>query len=63
MSDELDAITDKMEVFDAARIAEIREKVARIPKGCPGECVHCEEYSLRLVGNACAPCRDRLRLP
>jgi hypothetical protein len=53
----------KMEFFDAAHIAEIREKASRIPVGVAGECIHCEEHSLRLVGGACAPCRDRLGLP
>jgi len=63
MTDEIDATTEKMEVFDAAAVAAIRNEAARMPKGYPGECVHCEEHSLRLVGNACAPCRDRLGLP
>ena len=63
MADEVDATSEKMEFSDAARIAEIREKASRIPVGVAGECIHCEEHSLRLVGGACAPCRDSLGLP
>ena len=63
MADEVDMTSEKMEFFDAAHIAEIREKASRIPVGVAGECIHCEEHSLRLVGGACAPCRDRLGLP
>ncbi len=63
MPDEIDATDEKMEVLAAAGIAAVRDEVARMPKGYPGECVHCEEHSLRLVRGACAPCRDRLGLP
>ena len=31
--------------------------------GEPGECDLCGEHSMRLVGGACAPCRDKYRLP
>ena len=34
-----------------------------IPTGTPGECDLCGEHSMRLVQGACAPCRDRYRLP
>ena len=63
MADIADATADRMEVQEAAGIAEIRRKAAEIPKGKPGECERCGEPSLRLVGGACAPCRDRHKLP
>ena len=30
--------------------------------GTPGDCDLCGEYSPRLVGGACAPCRDKYGL-
>ena len=63
MADEIDATVEKMEVFDAAAVAAIRNEAARMPKGIEGECPQCGEFSLRLVRNACPPCRDRLGLP
>lgn len=46
-----------------ARVNAITAAAAAIPKGEPGECRHCGEESLRLVGKACAPCRDLRNLP
>ena len=63
MADEADKTADRMEVEEAARIAEIRRKAAEIPKGKPGECERCGEPSWRLVGGACASCRDKFKLP
>ena len=63
MADIADVTADRMEVQEAAYIAEIRRKAAEIPKGVPGECERCGEPSWRLVGGACAPCRDRHKLP
>ena len=63
MADEADKTADRMEVEEAANIAEIRRKAAEIPKGKPGECERCVEPSWRLVGGACAPCRDKFKLP
>lgn len=33
------------------------------PKGVPGDCDICEEWSGRLIGGACAHCRDKYHLP
>lgn len=63
MADEADKTADRMEVEEAANVAAIRRKAAEIPKGKPGECERCGEPSWRLVGGACAPCRDRFKLP
>lgn len=63
MADEADKTSERMEVQKAADIAEIRRKAAEIPKGKPGECERCGEPFRRLVGGACAPCRDKFKLP
>lgn len=34
-----------------------------LPKGKTGDCDLCGEWSGRLIDGACAPCRDRHRLP
>jgi hypothetical protein len=38
-----------------------RNRAEPVP-GKPGECDLCGEYSHRLVGDACAPCRDKYKL-
>jgi len=63
MADIADVTGERMEVQEAADIAEIRRKANEIPKGVPGECERCGEPSWRLVGGACAPCRDTFKLP
>ena len=63
MADEIDCAND---IAQAARErAEHAARVAAdsIPAGAPGECDFCGEWSGRLVRGACAPCRDKLRLP
>ncbi len=60
MSDEVDMAAEK-EL--AHREEAIRANAHALPPGAPGECKMCGEYSLRLVFNACAPCRDKYRLP
>lgn len=63
MADEADKTADRMEVEEAANIAEIRRKAAEIPKGVPGIRDRCGEDMPRLINGACAPCRDRFKLP
>jgi len=36
---------------------------ADLPVGEQGECDLCGEWSGRLIGGACAPCRDKYHLP
>lgn len=43
--------------------AKIREAARPMPVGEPGYCDLCGEWSGRLVGGACAPCRDKYKLP
>lgn len=63
MADEADKTADRMEVEEAANLAEICRKAQAIPKGKPGDCELCGEWSGRLVNGVCAPCRDRYKLP
>lgn len=42
---------------------EDAQQAAHIETGAPGECELCGEWSGRLVRGACAPCRDRYKLP
>ena len=63
MADEIDRQLARDEVLDAANLKAIREQAAQIPVGKPGDCDLCGEWSARLVGGACAPCRDRHKLP
>lgn len=62
MADDADQAKAQEEVALAATISTLRAK-AEIPTGIPGECEHCLVEVKRLVKGACAPCRDRLKLP
>lgn len=63
MADEADMSQVRMEREDALRELA-RGKVAYTPPaGNPGDCDLCGEWSGRLVGGACAPCRDKHKLP
>ena len=44
-------------------VAEIRRQAAKIEAGVPGDCDLCGEWSARLINGACAPCRDKYKLP
>jgi len=62
MADEIDMAQDH-ELLDRDRcIKQARNKASAIPKGEPGECDMCGEWSGRLVDGVCAPCRDRYKL-
>lgn len=41
----------------------IRDAAKDIPPGVAGDCDLCGEYSGRLIGGACAPCREKYKLP
>lgn len=60
MADDVDFANDKMEKELEARIAAAR---GDIPPGVAGTCEYCGEESPRLIGGACAKCRDRYNLP
>lgn len=61
--DEVDRQLDRDAPWDEAMIKKAREEAARMPAGQPGECRLCGEQSPRLVGKACARCRDFHKLP
>lgn len=62
MADEVDLANDIAESRKDAQLAKIKQQAAEMPKGEPGDCELCGEWSGRLVSGACAPCRDRYGL-
>lgn len=63
MADEADLSDAREEAVLSAALAKQRAAAEAIPPGEPGDCDLCGEWSGRLVGGACAPCRDRYGLP
>lgn len=61
MADEIDLTEEREAVALGAKLQAIRSKAVLVP-GVPGECEMCGEESPRLVGGACAPCRDKYKL-
>jgi hypothetical protein len=62
MPDEIDDAQDREAINTENAIAKIRN-LPPMPKGEPGECDLCGEWMTRLVRGACAPCRDRYKMP
>ena len=60
MADEADRAAQEVEsqTAEAIRVAS-----RDIQPGVPGECELCGEWSGRLIGGVCAPCRDTYKLP
>lgn len=63
MADVVDTSDEHYAPKFEADVALIRQAAANMPKGEPGECGLCGEFSRRLVGGNCAPCRDKYKLP
>lgn len=63
MTDDIDRANERVDEALGDAIAERQRAAAAIPVGAPGECAYCGEWAGRLVMDACAPCRDRYRLP
>ena len=63
MADDIDQANDLAQHERDKLVAAARKAASDIPPGEPGDCDFCGEWSGRLVGGACAGCRDRLRLP
>lgn len=61
--DVIDMANDKAAALIDLVADEIRYQAQRMPVGEPGYCCKCGEYSVRLVGKVCAPCRDYYKLP
>lgn len=62
MADDADRAQDEMEKLEELRKPKGDYKY-EIPEGSSGNCELCGEWSARLVGGACAPCRDKFKLP
>ena len=57
-------IASKNDIFlEGLEARRIRQAAASIPAGNPGVCEYCDLPSPRLVGGACATCRDKYKLP
>lgn len=48
---------------EAMHEARLRAAAKPLQPGTPGDCELCGEWSGRLVRGACAPCRDKRKLP
>lgn len=62
-ADPIDQASARAAEFIGDLEAAARRAAAAIPAGTPGDCDLCGEWSQRLVNGACAPCRDKYRLP
>lgn len=60
--DEIDIANAHADNLTEKAIEQIRKKAVLEP-GKQGECELCGQWMLRLVNGACAPCRDRYKLP
>lgn len=63
MADDCDLSEQKESLVLESSIREAQNAAAKIPRGVPGDCRCCGENSKRLVGGACARCRDLRHLP
>lgn len=62
MSDDID-LGQQRDLEDTAKaIAAARVGADALSEGGPGECQWCGEVKQRVVGGACAPCRDKYKL-
>jgi len=61
-ADPLDRAADLEETERDQVTQAIRAAAANMPAGKAGNCEICGHWSGRLVGGACAPCRDRYKL-
>jgi hypothetical protein len=62
MADEIDIANDRCAIQIEKTVTDIRNK-AKLDPGIQGECELCGEWMLRLIHGACAPCRDKYKLP
>lgn len=62
MADEIDIANDRCAIQIDKTVTEIRN-IAKLDPGIQGECELCGEWMLRLIHGACAPCRDKYKLP
>lgn len=60
--DDADRAQIDEEMQEEAKLRLRAAQTYEIPAGNPGECDMCGEWSGRLIGGVCSPCRDRYRL-
>lgn len=52
-------LVDEAHVIEQEHITRLVNAARRpVPRGAPGHCMECEEFSPRLIESRCAPCRD-----
>ena len=61
-------MADDIDLAQAREMMDREAAIAAAPSpvlatGVTGDCDYCGEWSGRLVGGACAPCRDKFKLP
>lgn len=61
MADPIDLAQDREQLDRDLALASVPS--AKLDPGVPGDCDMCGEWSGRLIGDACAPCRDKYKLP
>lgn len=59
----MDEIDKAQEREELDRSNAIREASKPLAPGVAGNCDLCDEWSGRLIGGACAPCREKYKLP
>lgn len=63
MADIIDRGCEREQFDRDIALQTARSAAAAIPEGHAGDCDLCGEHSMRLVDGACAPCRDKYKLP
>lgn len=63
MADVIDQGSEREQLDRDLALQAARTAAAEIPAGNAGDCDLCGEHSMRLVQGACAPCRDKYKLP
>lgn len=58
MPDTIDNIQELQALEEDGLLVRAHRAAVEIPAGTPGMCRSCDEFSPRLVGETCAPCRD-----
>ncbi len=60
--DDVDIANERAAMATAKAVDDIRKKATLAP-GVEGDCDLCGEWTGRLIEGACAPCRDKYKLP
>ena len=63
MADDIDMANDRAQIEAERQLRRVQQAASAVLVGVPGQCDLCGEHSMRLIDGACAPCRDRYKLP